>query len=99
MMLTSQETQTPRNGLFAVERGLDRQIAVTPLLAATAGVLRRGRHLGDRPAARIDDLLTAEALLDGGTGDPILLDVDPAVGLPDRPSTSPYSWAALHADC
>ncbi len=100
MMLTSQETQTRRNRLFAFEGGLAWQIAVTPLVAATAGVLRRGPHLGDRPAVWIDDMLTAEARSRTAPREtPILLDMDPAVGLTRQTVHLALQWAARHADC
>ena len=59
-MLTSQETQTRRNRLFAFEGGLAWQIAVTPLVAATdmdpaVGLTRQTVHLALQWAARHAD--------------------------------------------
>jgi hypothetical protein len=69
-------------------------------LAATAGVPRRGRHLGDRPAVWIDDMLTAEARSSEAAREiPIHYDVDPAVGLTRQTVDLALQWAARHADC
>lgn len=98
MMLTSQEPQTRRTDCSRSRVGLPGSSCHT---ARSSDGRRSAARTAPRPSSgRLTTCRPAEARSWTATREiPILLDVDPAVGLTRQTVDLPLQWAARHADC